>query len=340
MLYLFFREISSLSIKIWICSFFIFTSSSRTPPKSNQWGFYGHKKINELAVFTLPSELIGFYKEHIDYLKESSVLPDKRRYILESEGPKHFIDLDHYQIDSLSVAQWVPAYWKDAKEKFSRDTLNEYGILPWNIQWVMRKLEEAFKKKNSYKILKYSAELGHYVSDAHVPLHTTENYNGQLTNQHGIHSLWESRLVEIHFEEYDFFVGKAKYIERPLMSTWEIIFKSHSLLPEVLVLEKVATDSLGVQKKYGFEKKGDYIRKVYSHQFSELYHMLMNGMVQNRMRKSVLAVGSFWFTAWVNAGQPDLKNMDVNKIKLFHETKDSLKTYDQKLLNIHRTHDH
>jgi hypothetical protein len=40
-------------------------------------------------------------------------------------------------------------------------------------------------------------------------------------------------------------------------------------------------------------------------------------MVERRMRQSIYAVASFWYTAWVNAGQPDLKNLAHQK---FSET--------------------
>ena len=61
------------------------------------WGFFGHKKINRVAVFTIPdSELFQFYKKNIDYLTEHAVDPDKRRYSVKVEAEKHFIDIDDY----------------------------------------------------------------------------------------------------------------------------------------------------------------------------------------------------------------------------------------------------
>jgi hypothetical protein len=35
-------------------------------------------------------------------------------------------------------------------------------------------------------------------------------------------------------------------------------------------------------------------------------------MVERRMRVAIKAVGSYWYTAWVNAGQPNMKKL-VNK---------------------------
>jgi hypothetical protein len=35
---------------------------------------------------------------------------------------------------------------------------------------------------------------------------------GNLTNQVGIHGFWESRLPELFYEQYDFYVGPATYL--------------------------------------------------------------------------------------------------------------------------------
>ena len=171
------------------------------------WGFFGHQKINRMAVFTLPSEMIGFYKKHIEYITEHAVDPDKRRYANADEAPRHYIDIDHYGPYAFDS---VPKYWKSAVKKYSEDTLIAYGIVPWHIEKMMYRLTEAFKEGNMDLILHYSADLGHYVADSHVPLHTTENYNGQMTNQKGIHGFWESRIPELKSDGYDYFeIGRA-----------------------------------------------------------------------------------------------------------------------------------
>ena len=50
------------------------------------WGFFAHRKINHLAVFTIPdSELFHFYKFHIDFISDHAVDPDKRRYAVKGD---------------------------------------------------------------------------------------------------------------------------------------------------------------------------------------------------------------------------------------------------------------
>jgi hypothetical protein len=270
------------------------------------WGFFGHKRINRIAVFTLPQEMFGFYKDHIEYLTEHAVDPDKRRYAVEGEAQCHYIDLDHYYKPGENPFTIMPRRWYDAVAKFTEDTLQTYGIVPWHINVMKLKLQKAFETKNVDLILKYSADIGHYIGDAHVPLHTTENYNGQMTGQRGIHGLWESRLVEVNAEDYDYFVGKGKYVKSIVDFAWEAVEASHLALDSVLRIEKELTAEFPSDKKYSYEQRGNVTISVYSYDFSQEYHKRMNGMVERRMRAAIIAVGSIWYTAWVDAGQPDL----------------------------------
>lgn len=276
------------------------------PGSAFSWGFFAHKEINRLAVFTLPPEMIKFYKSQIYYLSEHAVDPDKRRYIISEEAPRHYLDADVYGDSSIYK---LPRYWKDARELYSEDTLNAYGIVPWHIQLVAYNLTEAFKRNDGLAILKLSADLGHYIGDANVPLHTTENYNGQLTNQHGIHGLWESRLPELFNKEYDFFVGKAEYVDNIQLRAWDAIIQAHIAVDSVLSFEREISLKIPEEKKYGFEERGATTVKVYSREFSIAYHKMLRGQVERQMRASIKMVGDIWYTCWLNAGQPDLSKL-------------------------------
>jgi S1/P1 Nuclease len=279
--------------------------------EAKSWGFYGHKRINRMAVFTLPPEMIGFYKKHIEYITEHAVDPDKRRYSVAEEAPRHYIDIDHYGPNCFDS---VPRFWKKAVAKYSEDTLNAYGIVPWWIDVMTYRLSEAFKEGNIDKILRYSAELGHYVGDSHVPLHTTENYNGQMTNQVGIHGFWESRVPELYGEDYDYFVGRCYYVESPINTAWEVVRESHLAVDSVLDFESKLNASTSPDRKYAFENRGNLTIKTYSEEYTRNYSNMLNGMVERRMRQSIILVGSLWYTAWVNAGQPDLTKLENKEV--------------------------
>ena len=270
---------------------------------SSSWGFFSHQKINRVAVFTLPIEMMGFYKYHIQYLTEKAINPDKRRYIMKEEAARHYIDLDVYGDSALYK---MPRYWNDAVAMYTEDTLQAYGIVPWHINLVKYQLTQAFLNRDADRILRYSVDLGHYIGDAHVPLHTTENYNGQLTGQLGIHGFWESRLPEVFFERYDLFTGKAEYIKNTQLEAWKAVESSHLALDSVLRFEKLLTLRYPEDKKYSYEERGATTVRVYSNEFSRDYNEMLNGMVERQMKRAIKMVGDFWFTAWVDGGQPDL----------------------------------
>lgn len=327
-LYIRFSQCLSASVvKIIVCLVFIVSSG---------WGFFAHKKINRLAVFTLPPEMIGFYKKNIEYITDASCNPDRRRYAVADEAPKHYIDLDDY---GDSAVYKLPRYWKDAVEKYGKDSLEAHGTVPWTINAVFQNLRDAMFVRDPKKILRLSAEFGHYLADAHVPLHTTSNYDGQKTGQNGIHGFWESRVPELHFTEYDFLVGKAEYIKNTQVEAWRIVTSTNMAVDSVLRLERELTEAMGTQK-FNFEQRGRQTVKVYSASFTKKYHELLNGMVERQMRQSVKALGDFWYTAWVDAGQPDLKsiiNYNPTQDELA-ERKDELKKWKEMMFKP-RTHE-
>ena len=267
------------------------------------WGFFAHQRINRLAVFCLPKSMQGFFKYHIVYLTENAVNPDRRRGSVKDEAPKHFIDIDVYGDSAL----WkMPRRWPDAVAKYTEDTLQAYGIVPWHVNKMKYDLQRAFESKNPRKILAIASDLGHYIADSNVPLHTTQNYNGQMTGQKGIHGFWESRLPELFSAEYDFFVGKAEYEGHVLNRSWNGVIQAHLALDSVLGFEKQLTLRFPDDKKYGFEQRGNVTTQVYSREFSKAYSDMLAGQVERRMRASVKEVADLWYTAWVDAGQPDL----------------------------------
>ncbi len=346
------------------------------------WGFYGHRKINRMAVFTLPETILPLYKKNIEYLTEHAVDPDKRRYATKNEFARHYIDIDHW--DTLPFNN-VPRLYKDAILKFGslkgisdndtttiefseeyqdnvyqnllyeyrfdpvipidqksignlmdigggsysevyfdNDIVN-YGISPYFLEHFYGRLIYAFKKKDVDQILKISADIGHYISDAHVPLHTTLNYNGQLTGQIGIHAFWESRLPELYADEsYEFIVGRAEYIEDMRTYIWDIIATSHALLPEVLAKELLIKQEFPEDKQFCFDDRLGKTIWTQCPEYSKAYHDSMGDMVESRMQASILAVGSFWYSAWVEAGQPDLEVIENVVLETDQEAKEKL----------------
>jgi hypothetical protein len=286
------------------------------------WGFFAHRKINRLAVYTLPPEMIGFFKANIEFITENAVNPDRRRYAVIGEAEKHFLDADAYGDSAIFN---LPRYWNQALEVFTEEELRSHGIGPWNAYHTKIQLTEAFKRKDAKAILRLAADLGHYIADINVPLHTTKNYNGQLTGQYGIHAFWESRVPELLSDDFDFFVGKATYLEKPQLTAWDAVIVAHMALDSVLNFEKVLTERFDADKKYSYEERGGISTRVYSKAFTIAYNDMLSGQVERQMRRSVKMIADFWYTAWIDAGQPDLNSLLKNPVEIPEEKMDNSK---------------
>jgi hypothetical protein len=140
-------------------------------------------------------------------------------------------------------------------------------------------------------------------------LHLTQNYNGQLTHQDGIYALWESRLPELFSNKYNYYVGKARYIENPLYEAFKICRASFKCVDSTLRFERMINKTIPADKKYELVKHGNKNVKDYSVAYAKTYHASLKGMIARRMRLAILEVGSFWYSAWVDAGQPDLNKL-------------------------------
>lgn len=277
------------------------------------WGVWGHKHINRAAVFALPDGMRKFYYNHIDYITESSVVPDLRRGILndKAEGARHFIDIEDF--GNIPISSFAKTT-KEAYTKYDSAFLNKTGYLPWYIQNLMAKLTEAFKRRNKAEILFTSGELGHYVADAHMPLHTASNYNGQLTNQKGVHALWESQIPELLGNAYNFKTQDAPYFSDVAAETWNIIAHTHSLEDTLLAFEKQTRKNFTKENMYKKDAEGkevlSYNQPVFSDEYAKAFSNAMHGMVERQLRLSIIDVAGFWNTAWVDAGKPDLLSLD------------------------------
>ena len=190
------------------------------------------------------------------------------------------------------------------------DRLSPDGILPYHLQSMYRRLIKAFETKDVDKILRLSAEFGHYIGDAHVPLHTTTNYNGQLTGQRGIHAFWESRVPELFADaDYDYFVGAAKAIEEPQPYFWSIVLNSHLLVDSVLLIEKDLSRRIPEDRQYCYDERLGRTVRIQCREYAAAYQARLNGMIEERMRDAIRSVGSVWYSAWLAAGSPALDGM-------------------------------
>jgi len=268
------------------------------------WGVLVHKTDHQLAVYELPVKMQRFFYKNMQYITDSSIRPDIRRNKDSTEGPKHFIDLEKY---GDSAAWKMPMAWNEAVAKYSKDTLLKYGYVPYHIINMKNKLINAFKSGNGDSILFYAIDLGHYIEDANVPLHSSVNYDGQLTGQRGIHALWESVVPEIEITGYDLYTRhKATYLKDPALAIWTAIRTAHGLLPGVLKKEKEVSAHFVDSTKYRTVLKYGKTLKYYTDAFAKAYGDALKPTINQQLISSANLVADFWYTAWVDGGSPNL----------------------------------
>ncbi|MES2891751.1 MAG: zinc dependent phospholipase C family protein [Bacteroidota bacterium] len=297
------------------------------------WGFLIHKTTVQLAVYKLPKQLQPFFYKQMKYLVANAGRADTRRNTDSTEAPRHFIDLEKFG-DNAAYA--MPFDWDSAQRLYTRDSLLIYGYVPYEIVRMKTKLTEAFRSGVGDSILFYATDLAHYIGDAHVPLHTTENYDGQLSDQKGIHSLWESMIPEILIGNYQLYdKHQATYLQDPAGAIWEAIRSSYKLVPEVLAKEKEVTGKFPTDKKYRMQmRRGKEVRS-YTSEFAKAYAAALGSSINEQLLKSANLIADFWFTAWVDAGRPEIgdrftkmeKKVFKNERKVFERNellKDSL----------------
>lgn len=286
-------------------------------PGVSGWGIWGHNHINKAAVLALPKEMGMFFYNHTDFITEESTGPDLRKFVYadKAEFCRHFINLERFNYESRAG---MPKTLQEAIAKYGKDTMDKHGILPWYIQEMMVKLTKAFKNKNKTEILLLAADLGHYSGDAHMPLHTSINHDGQLTGQRGIHALWEGELPELFGKTYNLYTGEAHYIKDVEKATWDILDSSFGLVSRLLIVEKKMRDDNPEDKQFkmdsdGKRTKGKFGQDVHTYEYAHVYHELLNGMVEKQMRAAIKYTADLWYTAWVNAGKPDLSELDAER---------------------------
>ncbi len=267
------------------------------------WGVWGHRQVTRAAIYALPPALRPLYKRHLAYLEAQCLVPDRRRYVDPTEAPRHYLDLEFYR---ASLSDTGPLRRSVALVRFGADSLRRHGELPWHIHVMYLRLVEAFRRRDLPLALRLSAELSHYVADAAVPLHTTVHYDGQHSGQRGVHALWESTLPERYGNRYRLLIAPAVVIDAPLSKAWALVLDSHTRVDSVLSLDLRLRARQAEAARLGYARRGRSTVRQPAHDHAEAYQALLGAMVEQRLRRAAQLVASYWLSAWVEAGQPDV----------------------------------
>ncbi|MFA6598361.1 MAG: S1/P1 nuclease [Ignavibacteriaceae bacterium] len=257
------------------------------------WGAKGHKLIVKHAMILLPDEMKDF-RQLTDYLIDEAAQPDQRKKYMKDEYPKHFIDIDFFK--EFNRARMIEN--KDSLCKIYGDSVvTENGTLPWTLEATYRQLVLAMKNFQLEKTKEMMRDLSHYLADAHQPMHTVINYNGQLSGQKDIHGRYESDMINAHMPELEnAFSNSAKIqnIKNPEHDFFKIIYRSNARSAILFSADKIAS----------VETSGKY---------DSLYYAILwfktKYVTEEALQEAAVKIASVYYTAWLEAGKPDFKNL-------------------------------
>lgn len=261
------------------------------PARAEAWGFEAHKYIMSRAIALLPPQIRPLFEAERTMVVERAVDPDLWRTAgWPGESERHFVDLDAYGAHPFKE---LPRDLEEAVKKFGREFVEKNGTLPWRTEEYYRRLVDAFQLESSYSrdnIRYFSSIVAHYISDAHVPFHAALNYDGQLTQQRGIHSRFEAEL----FERYR---ARLRIVPKPVMPvvnardfTFEALLGSFPLVQPILDADKRAVGN----------------RAVYDDGYFAMFFGRVRPTLEQRLADSITGVASMITAAWIEAGRPSI----------------------------------
>lgn len=251
------------------------------------WGGNGHKVVVNQAIDTLPTDLRAFLENNRAFLLQHVTDPLDAEEKNPALRRNHFIRLDkygHFPFDAL------PRSYKAAVNKYGKSRVESTGLLPWEIGVYSQKLTEAMKLGRWDDAKLDAALLAFYVAEAHDPFNTTENFDGHLTNQTGINERFGTILIDRFASFFPMRPTGGSFINDPTDHAFEACLSAHSWLEVVQLADRNARLE---SKAYNDE----YFDRFYNQSAGTLIHQLSDAATD---------VGSYWLTAWTNAGKPNL----------------------------------
>ena len=250
------------------------------------WGNVGHRVINRNATLSFLEE-IEFLLYWADGLANHGSDADYRKGNDPGEEKKHYIDIDNFP-EFIATGRITPDF-DSLVAMHGYDFVMQQGILPWAILATCDSLEDAFRNYEWNRAMLLSADLGHYVGDAHVPLHLTRNYNGQYTNQYGVHSRYESRMIESYTNRIFYNGDNVGYISDMSDAVFDMIYHNYLYVDSVLIADKMATAIAGNTESTA------YYDKLWELSGSFTIHLLESASTN---------LAAMIYTCWINAGSP------------------------------------
>jgi hypothetical protein len=259
------------------------------PTQAHAWGRSAQKLVVNKAIDTLPIDIRPFFDDNRSFLVLHVTDPLDAEAKTPAERHNHFLYLDKYGRFPFAL---LPRVYKVAVAKYGKSKLEATGLLPWQIGVYSAKLTDALKLGRWDDAKLDAAILASYVVEAHDPFNTTENFDGHLTGQTGIDERFGTTLIERFSSFFPMRPNDASFISDPTDHAFEDCLNAHSWLEVILLADRNARLA-GAGKSYDDE----YFDRFYNQSAATLIRQLSDAATD---------VGSYWFTAWTNAGKPQL----------------------------------
>ncbi len=259
-------------------------------------------------------------------------------------APSHFVDMEYVlegrETTPLSKLPIDFAAYKKALEKNCSKSKSELscapgasldaklekaGHAPFRIQALMKEITTSLRQVKANeanpalskearqepvdKALLYAGVLAHFVGDLANPHHTSVDYDGWLSDAGGLHSYFESEMVdaqELNLEAQVLDEARRHHPAAPLWkeaqgdavrTAWALALESHGHLNELLNLDKTISrlkPSEASKHERAVRKAPDQVKDSY------------RDLLILRLAMGADALQNLWTQAWVDAGKPDL----------------------------------
>jgi len=260
------------------------------------WGYQGHNKISTESGQSFNEEM-GQFMYWVNILAAHASDADDRKDTDPNEGPRHYIDIDNYPL--FAEQGRIPQTYDSVVSIYGENFVIEQGILPWATKRTYDSIVSCFLRRDWDKAVLFAADLGHYVADAHMPLHITMNYNGQFTGNTGIHSRYESTMINAYIGQINYAGHQTSVIPDVNEYIFTYLYANYIYVDSVLLADDYAKGISG-----GSTSSSAYKEALWNK--TQNFTVPLFSMASKRLAELI-------YTAWVEAGKPDINASGVDE---------------------------
>jgi hypothetical protein len=275
-----------------------------TASPASAWGFVAHRFITRRALDLLPREMKPFFDRYREEVVLRSTDPDLWRNAGWEDDPNHFVDFGDPALGPYPFSA-LPREYGAAIEKFGMAALKRIGLLPWREAEEfgnLRRAFEGFARSSPYAtsdVVLFAGVASHYIQDAHQPFHATNNFDGQLTGNNGIHARFERDLVERFESRLSIAPEPPRAISSARDAVFDVLLAGFPQVDVILKADKAALAG----------------KDTYDAEYFERFFASVRPILERQLSASMTATASILMGAWEQAGKPTLRLEDARPVQ-------------------------